>query len=163
MDEIKVVGGGIAGLVGAITAAERGVPARLFEAHSELGGRARSAGPPYYANLGPHVLYKGGSVWSWLAERELLLPTAGLPLAPIRLRHQGELRRRPPLAAVPAALRLRGRRAPDDIAFRDWVGGYCEPETAELLSMAAGVYTFHHDPGELSAAFVWERTVRTLL
>ncbi|HEU4655957.1 MAG TPA: FAD-dependent oxidoreductase, partial [Capillimicrobium sp.] len=28
---------------------------------------------------------------------------------------------------------------------------------------AAGVYTFHHDPGALSAAFVWERTVRTLL
>ena len=29
--------------------------------------------------------------------------------------------------------------------------------------MAAGVYTFHHDPGELAASFVWERTVRTLL
>jgi phytoene dehydrogenase-like protein len=25
------------------------------------------------------------------------------------------------------------------------------------------VYTFHHDPGELSAAFVWPRTVRALL
>jgi phytoene dehydrogenase-like protein len=32
-----------------------------------------------------------------------------------------------------------------------------------MLSAAAGVYTFHHDPGELSAAFVWPRTVRTLL
>jgi phytoene dehydrogenase-like protein len=32
-----------------------------------------------------------------------------------------------------------------------------------MLSAAAGVYTFHHDPGELSAAFVWSRTVRTLL
>ena len=27
----------------------------------------------------------------------------------------------------------------------------------------AGVYTFHHDPGELSAAFVWERTVRLFM
>ncbi len=32
-----------------------------------------------------------------------------------------------------------------------------------MLSAAAGVYTFHHDPGELSAAFIWERTVRALL
>ena len=26
-----------------------------------------------------------------------------------------------------------------------------------------GVYTFHHDPGELSAAFVWQHLVRGLL
>ena len=32
-----------------------------------------------------------------------------------------------------------------------------------MLSGLAGVYTFHHDPGELSAAFVWERTQRLLL
>jgi phytoene dehydrogenase-like protein len=32
-----------------------------------------------------------------------------------------------------------------------------------MLSAGAGVYTFHHDPGELSAAFVWPRTVRTVL
>jgi hypothetical protein len=32
-----------------------------------------------------------------------------------------------------------------------------------MLASAAGVYTFHHDPGELSAAFVWERTVRLFL
>jgi phytoene dehydrogenase-like protein len=34
---------------------------------------------------------------------------------------------------------------------------------AAMLSGLAGVYTFHHDPGELSAAFVWERTQRLLL
>ena len=32
-----------------------------------------------------------------------------------------------------------------------------------MLSAAAGVYTFHHDPGELSAAFVWQHSVRVLL
>jgi phytoene dehydrogenase-like protein len=32
-----------------------------------------------------------------------------------------------------------------------------------MLSAAAGVYTFHHDPGELSAAFVWKHSVRVLL
>ena len=49
------------------------------------------------------------------------------------------------------------------MSFRDWVGDHARARTAELLSIAAGVYTFHHDPGELSASFVWERTVRTLL
>ena len=32
-----------------------------------------------------------------------------------------------------------------------------------MLASAAGVYTFYHDPGELSAAFVWPRAVRLLL
>jgi phytoene dehydrogenase-like protein len=32
-----------------------------------------------------------------------------------------------------------------------------------MLSSSAGVYTFHHDPGELSAAFVWNHSVRVLL
>ncbi len=57
-------------------------------------------------------------------------------------------------------LKLRGRRAPADERFRAWAAGHADERTAELLSAFAGVYTFHHDPGELSAAFVWERTSR---
>jgi phytoene dehydrogenase-like protein len=50
-----------------------------------------------------------------------------------------------------------------DIDFRSWVSEQADERTAAMLSAGAGVYTFHHDPGELSAAFVWPRTVRTLL
>ncbi|HEX4806722.1 MAG TPA: NAD(P)-binding protein, partial [Conexibacter sp.] len=39
MDEITVVGGGVAGLVAAIACAEAGAPVRLLEAHETLGGR----------------------------------------------------------------------------------------------------------------------------
>ena len=53
--------------------------------------------------------------------------------------------------------------APVDQAFRSWVADHSDARTADLLSSLAGVYTFHHDPGELSAAFVWERTERLLL
>ena len=60
-------------------------------------------------------------------------------------------------------LRLRGREAPVDLDFRTWAASHTDERTAEMLSAAAGVYTFHHDPGELSAAFVWERSVRLLL
>ncbi len=161
--QITVVGGGIGGLLAAITCAEGGAQVTLLEAHERLGGRGRSSDGPYKANLGPHVLYKGGSLWDWLAQRELLPPIGGVPLAGIRLRYKGEIRRTPPLGAIPKVLRLRGRQAPVDQDFRSWVSAHTDPETAELLSNAAGVFTFHHDPGAFSAAFVWERVVRTLL
>src|SRR5689334_6868656 len=163
MGQITVVGGGIAGLTAAISAAEEGAAVRLLEAHEELGGRARSMAGPYKANLGPHVIYEDGPLWSWLAEREVLPPYKGPPLSGIRFRWQGEVRRTPPLGTIPAVLRLRGREAPVDRDFRSWVASHSDERTAAMLSAAAGVYTFHHDPGELSAAFVWSHSVRVLL
>lgn len=162
MNEITVVGGGIAGLTAAVAAAEEGAAVRLLEARSELGGRARSADPPYRANLGPHVIYKDGPLWGWLAERAMLPPSNGLPLGAFRLRYEGSVRRTPPLGVISATLRLRGRKAPAELSFRDWATRHAGARAAELLSMGAGVYTFHHDPGELSAAFVWDRMARVL-
>ena len=36
-------------------------------------------------------------------------------------------------------------------------------DAADALARSAGILTYHHDPGELSAAFVWEPLVRGLL
>ena len=163
MAQITIVGAGIAGLSAAITAAEAGGDVLLLEAHDELGGRARTTEGPYKANLGPHALYKDGPIWSWLKERDLLPETGGPPLGGIRVRLDGELRRTPPLSSIPTVLRLRAREAPVDRAFRDWVCDHADERAAAMLSAAAAVYTFHHDPGELSAAFVWPRAVRTFL
>jgi phytoene dehydrogenase-like protein len=160
---VTIVGGGIAGLTAAIACAEGGAAVSLLEAHSALGGRARSSEGHYKANFGPHVLYKDGPFWQWMAEHKLLPPYAGLPLAGFKLRWQGEARRMPPLGALPSVLRLRGREAPVDADFRTWASEHSDERTAAMLSAGAGVYTFHHDPGALSAAFVWQRTVRTLL
>jgi NAD(P)-binding Rossmann-like domain len=162
-NRVAIVGGGIAGLTSAIAIAEGGVEAHLLEAHESLGGRARSSDGPYKANLGPHVLYKDGAFWAWLAERDLLPPFSGPPLSGLRFRWQGSSRRTPPLSTVPSTLRLRGREAPVDRDFRGWVTSLAGERTAAMLSAAAGVYTFHHDPGELSAAFIWSHTVRVLL
>jgi phytoene dehydrogenase-like protein len=160
---VTIVGGGLAGLTAAIVCAEGGSGVRLLEAHEELGGRARSKSGPYKANLGPHVIYKDGPFWAWLSERELLPPYAGPPLSGIRFRWQGRVRRTPPLGTIPAVLRLRGREAPVDVDFRSWAAAHSDKRAAEMLSAAAGVYTFHHDPGELSADFVWRHSVRVLL
>jgi phytoene dehydrogenase-like protein len=161
MSQITIVGGGVAGLTAAITCAEDGASVTLLEAHDALGGRARSSEGPYKANLGPHAIYKDGPFWAWLVEHDLLPRYAGIPLASVKLRWEGEIRRTPPLGMLPSVLRLRGREAPIELDFRTWAASHTDERTAALLSAAAGVYTFHHDPGELSAAFVWPRTVRT--
>jgi len=161
--QITIVGGGLAGLIAAIECAEGGARVSLLESRNALGGRARSSEGPYKANLGPHAFYKDGPFWRWLAERSLVPPYKGVPLAGVRLRWQGKVRRTPPLGALPSVLRLRGREAPVDLDFRTWAASHSDERTAAMLSAAAGVYTFHHDPGELSAAFVWPHTVRVML
>ena len=163
MSEITVVGGGLAGLTAAITCAEGGANVKLYEAHEQLGGRARSTDGPYKANLGPHAIYAGGVLWEWLTKRGLMPPLARPVLTGVRFRYDGAVHRTPPLSLIPPGLRLRGRLAPIDQDFRSWVADHADERTAALLSSLAGVFTFHHDPGELSAAFVWERTQRLLL
>jgi phytoene dehydrogenase-like protein len=163
MNEITVIGGGLAGLTAAIACAEGGAGVKLFEAHQQLGGRARASDGDYKANLGPHAIYTGGLLWDWLTQRDLMPPVARPPLTGVRFHHSGTVHRTPPLSMIPPGLRLRGRAAPADQDFRSWVIDHGDERTANLLSALAGVYTFHHDPGELSAAFVWERTQRLLL
>lgn len=161
MDEITVIGGGLGGLVAAISCAEAGVPVRLLEQHGRLGGRACTSGGPFRANLGPHVLYDDGPLWTWLAERGLVGDEPRSPLRGARFRHAGRLRRTPPAALLRLA-KLLGRDAPIDQDFRTWVSDRCGERTAELASKAAGVFTFDADPGRLSAAFVWDRLVRVI-
>ncbi|HKG39929.1 MAG TPA: FAD-dependent oxidoreductase [Conexibacter sp.] len=158
MNEITVIGGGVAGLVASIACAEAGAPVRLLEAHEALGGRARSTDGPYVANFGPHVLYANGTLWDFMRERDLLPAVARPPMSGIFFRAGGRRRRTPPMAMTRALLRLwRTQEAPDDVPFRAWVSERCGEPAAELLSRSCGVFAFHHDPGELAAGFVWAR------
>ncbi len=156
MTEITVVGGGIAGLVASIACAEGGASVRLLEAHDALGGRGRSTDGPYAANFGPHVLYANGTLWAFLKERELLPEMGKPPLGPVAFRVDGKLKRTPPMAFARTMLKLgRTTDVPVELSFRAWLTERTDAHTAELFSRAAGVFSFHHDAGELSAAFVW--------
>jgi hypothetical protein len=163
---ITIVGGGLAGLIAAVECAEAGAGVRLVEARSRLGGRAVSTPEPFVANLGPHALYAGGTLWDWLVARGLHRPSR-MPKTPaIWFRERGRVRRVPPRALLRAA-RLRGAEAPVDSDLRTWLTGrWGDSEgahDAEAMGSLAGVLTFDHDPGRLSAAFVWERVRRILL
>ncbi|CAO0828012.1 hypothetical protein SMICM17S_00231 [Streptomyces microflavus] len=162
MEHIHVIGGGLAGLTAAITAAESGARVTLYESHRTLGGRARTAEGPYRANEGPHALYRGGPHHTWLARRELLGPV--LPVPPLeglrfRFRRSGAARRTPPVALLRLARRS-ARTAPVDGGFLDWATGQVGEEGARAAANFAAAALFHHDPGGLSARFVQERLVR---
>lgn len=161
MSTITIVGGGLAGLVAAVTAAEQGASVELHEAHGMLGGRARSTQGPFVANLGPHALYNDGPLWAWLKERRLL-PKCGWAKTPagLRARVDGKARRGLPAAMLRSLGVLRAKDVPVDVDFRTWAGSRWGDEAAHRWSMAAGVVTFCADPGALSAAFVQERLAR---
>jgi phytoene dehydrogenase-like protein len=109
------------------------------------------------------VLYDDGPLWAWLDERGLARPAGRAPLTGgFRFRVGGRLRRVPPATLVRGFLRLRRETAPVDAAFRPWAESLAGEEAASLLSSAAGVFSFHHDPGALSAAFVHERLARVV-
>ncbi|MFF0740722.1 NAD(P)-binding protein [Streptomyces sp. NPDC004111] len=162
--QLTVIGSGLAGLTSAITAAESGTPVHLHEAHHTLGGRARTATGAYRTNEGPHALYSRGPLWTWLQQRDLVGPSAAVPLraaARTRFHRDGALRRMPPLAVLRLGRRQAGD-APVDTDFRTWAASLVGERHAEFAANAIGVAVFHHDPGALSARFVQERLHRVL-
>ncbi|AXG79414.1 NAD(P)-binding protein [Streptomyces paludis] len=168
---ITVIGGGLAGLTAAITAAESGAaPVTLYEGHRTLGGRARTATvrvpgatAPYRTNDGPHALYIKGPHAAWLRQRGLLGTIAGLPLRPggpfIRFHLNGTLHAVPPRGLLTLPRRT-AEHAPVDTDFLTWATAKAGPAAARAAAHYSAVALYHHDPGSLSAAFVQERLHR---
>ncbi|MEY2448413.1 MAG: hypothetical protein QOH79_1889 [Acidimicrobiaceae bacterium] len=156
---ITVIGGGIAGLVASIAAAEGGAEVTLHEAHGMLGGRARSTTGDFLANHGPHAIYNDGELWAWLKARRLTPRVARPHLTGLRFRVGGRSRRLPPASAARALALLR-HDAPHDVDLRTWAAGCAGDEVAATLAAYCGVFSFDHDPGRLSAAFCVERARR---
>ncbi len=162
MQKITVIGAGLAGLTAAIAAAEGGAQVVVHVAHREIGGRARATPPPYIAHEGGHAIYADGPHWTWLTERDLVGPTVGLSMREgraLRLRWHGGLRRLPP-AELTRVLLHRRLRAPVDQDFHSWAGARFGASAARTAANALGVVTYDHDPGRLSAAFVWDLLLR---
>ena len=95
--DVLVVGGGLAGLTAATTAATAGAKTLLLEAATSVGGRARTREEHgFYFNQGPHALYLGGAAKRTLASLRID-PPGGAPLLPNALVvHHGEFYPAPP-------------------------------------------------------------------
>jgi hypothetical protein len=158
--DLTIVGAGLTGLTAAIEAAERGWRVTVAEAHSRPGGRARSATGPYLANDGPHAVYIDGPWWAWLERRGLTPPIVAAPGRASLVRSGGRLGPWPPeLGPAVAAL---PDQAPPGEPFRAWLLRHVDAKTAEAIIGLAFIFTFDHDPGRLSAAFVRERLRRSM-
>jgi hypothetical protein len=101
-------------------------------------------------------------MWDWLRARKLHTPYRRSHMTGVRLRWKGEVRSTPP-AALLRAVRVIRHEAPADVDLRSWLNDQVDEETGAAVSGAAGVLTFDHDPGRLSADFVWSRFRRILL
>ncbi|PZG23558.1 FAD-dependent oxidoreductase [Nonomuraea aridisoli] len=157
---MHIVGAGLTGLTAAIEAAEHGRRVTVAEAHSRPGGRARTPAAPYRANLGPHAIYVDGPWWAWLERRGLTPPIVAAPRHAALVRAGGRFGPWPAelghaIAALPA-------EAPAAESFRAWLLRHVDARTAEAVIGVAFIFTFDHDPGRLSAAFVRQRLRRAL-
>lgn len=159
---VSIVGGGLAGLVAAVELAERGCSVTLHERSRFLGGRARTGDGPYRTNFGPHAVYRDGALWTWLRARGLLPPTRASNPLTVRFVWRGRLRRVPPRPVLDA-MRLSLRSAPEDAGYREWLDGRVPETRHDACCRVACFYTFAHDPGGLSAAFVNARNRRLVL
>ena len=159
---VHVIGGGIAGLVAAITAAEGGAPVILHEASRQVGGRALGRAGWAGVNLGPHVVLTDGALVRWLAARNIQIGLRRPALRGLRL-----LVEEGPTARALVKLRLAATvtsgQAPVDESFREWADAVFGTGASELMCRLAGLFTFHHDPGTLSARFVWDRYRRVFI
>src|SRR5512141_1985159 len=71
--EVIVIGGGLAGLMAALTAARAGRRTVVLERGEALGGRAQTQEwKGFKLNLGAHALFKAGKAYTLLHELGLL-------------------------------------------------------------------------------------------
>lgn len=163
--DVVVVGGGLAGMVAAITAAKAGSRVVLVDAR-RVGGRARSVGRDGYTlNEGAHALYRGGAASRTLAELGVVLTGGRPPAADSRLVWDGEIVSLPGTARTLAATRILSARSKaklagwfagmerhaarsGDVSISEWFDAQrAAPDLRKLVTalLRLGSYTAHPD------------------
>jgi len=148
-----VIGGGIAGLVAAVSLAKRGKRVRLLERRSKLGGRAASTVDQGFTfNFGPHAMYKHGATYRTLDEWGIAPPGARPDLsrnADLVLDGQ----RVPlPLNAMEAMRSMDPDTAPR-ISVAEWLDSNVEsPDQRKVMETFLRLSCYAADPLQLSLA-----------
>lgn len=187
LDEVRkpriiVVGGGLAGLTAAATAARAGASVTVLEARSSEGGRARSEvrdGGAIF-NEGPHALYAGLAGWQELAALGID-PSGGRPSARAWGRWNGRIDRLPGTTGDALRTRLVGLRAKAQLAklladprkalrgdlsgsLGDWIARVAsDPSARALLAMVGRTATYITDTNAIAAEAAVPQIVAALV
>jgi phytoene dehydrogenase-like protein len=169
--DVAVVGGGLAGLVAAATAAQAGRSVILFEQASAPGGRARTRTEHGFAfNIGPHALYRAMPGLGILKELGVEVragspslsgavavnegKASGLPFGPRALLTSPLLDWRGKLEAG-MFLGTLGRLEPrslDGLTLQEWLGrALRSPSARRLVEISIRTATYADDPSQVSA------------
>jgi glycine/D-amino acid oxidase-like deaminating enzyme len=170
--DVAVIGGGLAGLTAATTAATAGARLALVEARS-IGGRARSIGRDgFILNEGPHALSRGAGGWAVLEALGVRPRGATPPGDAYRVVWDGEIARLPTGARSILTSRLLGLRskaklagwfgdiagtaaAAGDVSLDEWLDAHrARPDLHRYITTMGRLVTYSPRPGVLPAGTV---------
>jgi phytoene dehydrogenase-like protein len=169
--DVAVVGGGLAGLAAAATAARAGRSVVLFEQASVAGGRARTRTDDGFAfNIGPHALYRDGLSLRVLRDLGVEPDAATVGLGGAQVVTQGRLYELPfglrslltsPLfdwrAKLELGIFLAGVNSIDPqplegLTLTDWLTrSLHSPAARQLVEVSIRTAAYANDPDRLSA------------
>jgi phytoene dehydrogenase-like protein len=169
--DVAVVGGGLAGLAAAATAARAGSSVVLFEQAPELGGRARTRVEDGFAfNIGPHALYLNGLSLEILRDLGVEPQAAKVGLGGAHVVKDGRLYDLPlglgslissPLLDWRAKLEVglflgsAGKADPrplDGLTLSEWLGrSLRSPSARQFVEVSIRTAAYANDPDHLSA------------
>lgn len=170
--DVAVVGGGLAGLTAAATAARAGATVALLDARS-LGGRARSADRDGFTlNEGAHALYRGAGGWAVLEGLGIAPRGVTPPAETYRFVWDGEIVPLPTRPRQIATTRLLGLRSKSklagwfgdmaataakagDVPLADWLDAEgVRPDLRKYVLALGRLVTYAARPQDLPAASV---------
>lgn len=170
--DVVVVGGGLAGLVAAVTAATVGSSVALLDARS-FGGRGRSVNRDgFVLNEGGHALYRGGGGWDVLTSLGVHPQGATPDAASYRVLWHGEVAPLPTTATGILTTRLLGVRSKaklagwfndmagtaeraGDVSLDQWMDDQgTRPDLRTLLTALGRLVTYGARPGDMPASAV---------
>ena len=170
--DVVVVGGGLAGLVAAVTAANGGGSVALLDARS-FGGRGRSVDRDgFILNEGGHALYRGGGGWDVLTSLGVHPRGVTPNAAGYRVLWHGEVAPLPTTATGILTTRLLGVRSKakfagwfndmagtarkaGDVSLDQWMDDQgTRPDLRTLLTALGRLVTYGARPGDMPASAV---------
>ncbi len=170
--DVVVIGGGLAGLVAAATAARAGASVGLADRRS-FGGRARSVERDgFVLNDGAHALYRGGGGWAVLESLGVHPKGVAPELSSYRVLWDGEIARLPLTPGSILATRLLSTRSKiklgrwfndlsgaadkaGDITLDEWLTDErARSDLRRFVLTVARLVTYAAQPEELPAAVV---------